>query len=160
MELEESIFLISEYTTKLHSSRQYGTGRKTETQTNGTRQKTRKTHTHTYGILSLTREARLCERERCSVMCKTLQPHALYSTWNSPGQNTGVGSLQPVPSPRGLPNPGVEPRSPTMQQVLYQLSHKESPRILDWVAYPFFSRSSQPRYQTGVLCIAGGFFTN
>ena len=22
-----------------------------------------------------------------------LQPHALYSSWNSPGQNTGVGSL-------------------------------------------------------------------
>ena len=30
MELEESIFLTSDYTTKLQSSRQYGTGRKTE----------------------------------------------------------------------------------------------------------------------------------
>ena len=39
MELEESTFLISEYTTKLQSLRQYGTGTKAEKQTNGTRQK-------------------------------------------------------------------------------------------------------------------------
>ena len=26
-------------------------------------------------------------------LCPTLQPHRLYSPWNSPGQNTGVGSL-------------------------------------------------------------------
>ena len=25
--------------------------------------------------------------------CLTLRPHGLYSPWNSPGQNTGVGSL-------------------------------------------------------------------
>ena len=28
-----------------------------------------------------------------SVMFNSLQPHGLYSPWNSPGQNTGVGSL-------------------------------------------------------------------
>ena len=43
MELEESIFLASGYTTKLQSSRQYDTGTKTEIQTNGTRQKAQKT---------------------------------------------------------------------------------------------------------------------
>ena len=32
--------------------------------------------------------------------------------------------------------------------------------ILEWVAYPFSSRSSWPRNQTGVSCIAGGFFTS
>jgi len=31
-------------------------------------------------------------------------------------------------------------------------------RILEWVAIPF-SRSSPPRDQTWVFCIAGGFFT-
>ena len=46
------------------------------------------------------------------------------------------------------------------RQILYQLSHKESPRILDWVDYPFFSGSSRPRNRTGVSCIADGFFTN
>ena len=33
-------------------------------------------------------------------------------------------------------------------------------RILEWVAVPFTSGSSQPRNRTGVSCIAGGFFTN
>ena len=41
MELEET-FLTSHYTTKLQSSRQYGTGTKTEIQTNGTRQRAQK----------------------------------------------------------------------------------------------------------------------
>ena len=39
MELEKSIFLTSDYTTKLQSSRQYSTGTKTEMQANETRQK-------------------------------------------------------------------------------------------------------------------------
>ena len=39
MELEESTFLTSDYTTKLQSSRHYGTGTKTEIETNGTRYK-------------------------------------------------------------------------------------------------------------------------
>ena len=29
----------------------------------------------------------------CSVVSDSLQTHRLYSSWNSPGQNTGVGSL-------------------------------------------------------------------
>ena len=33
-------------------------------------------------------------------------------------------------------------------------------RILKWVAFPFSSRSSQPRNRTRVSCIAGGSFTN
>ena len=52
------------------------------------------------------------------------------------------------------------PDLPHCRQILYQLSHKGSPRILEWVAYPFSRGSSQPRNQTGVSCIAGGFFTN
>ena len=38
-------------------------------------------------------------------------------------------------------NLGLQP----CKQILYQLSHKGSPRILEWVAYPFSSRCSQPR---------------
>ena len=53
-----------------------------------------------------------------------------------------------------------EPLVRRQGQILYQLSHKGSPRILEWVAYPFSSRSSQTRNQTRVSCIAGGFFTN
>ena len=65
-----------------------------------------------------------------------------------------------VPSLGDLPNPGIRPRSLALQVILYQLSHKGSPRIMEWVAYPFSSRSSQPRNRTRVSCIEGGFFTN
>ena len=51
-------------------------------------------------------------------MSDSLQPHGLYSPWNSPGQNTGVGSLSLLQG--NLPNPGIEPRSPTLQA--YSLS--------------------------------------
>ena len=44
-------------------------------------------------------------------MSNSLQPHGLYSLWNSTGQNTGVG----IPSPGALPNPGTEARSPALQ---------------------------------------------
>ena len=33
-------------------------------------------------------------------------------------------------------------------------------RILEWVAVPFSRGSSQPKDQTQVFCIAGGFFTS
>ena len=36
-------------------------------------------------------------------------------------------SVTPFPSPGNLPNPGIEPRSPALQVILYQLSHKGSP---------------------------------
>ena len=64
------------------------------------------------------------------------------------------------PFSRGSSIPGTEPRSPALQVVLYQLSHQGSPRILEWVAYPFSSRSSQPRNRTGVSRFVGRFFTN
>ena len=35
---------------------------------------------------------KMVESESCSVVSNSLQPHDLYSPWNSPGQNNGVGS--------------------------------------------------------------------
>ena len=32
--------------------------------------------------------------------------------------------------------------------------------LLEWVAFPFFRGSSQPRNRTGVSCIVGRFFTS
>ena len=79
------------------------------------------------------------------------------SPWNSPGQNAGVGSLSLL---QGIvPTLGLNPSLLNCRWILCQLSHKGSPKILKWVAYPFFSRSSWPRNWTGVSCIAGGFFT-
>ena len=58
-------------------------------------------------------------------MSDSLQPHGPYSPWDSPGQNTGVGSrslLLGILSTQGL-NPGL----PHCRQILYQLSHRGSP---------------------------------
>ena len=96
--------------------------------------------------------------ESHSVVSDSLQSHGLYSPQNSPGQNTGVGShslLQGI-----FPIQGSNPGLPHCWWILYQLSYKGSPRTLEWVAYPFSSRSSQPRHLTSVSCIAAGFFTN
>ena len=49
---------------------------------------------------------------------------------------------------------------PHWRQILYQLSHKGRPRILDWVAFPFSIGSSQPRDWTPVSCITGRFSTS
>ena len=52
-----------------------------------------------------------------------------------------------------LPTQGLNQGLPHCRQILYQLSHQGSPRILEWVAYPFFSGSSWPRNRTGFSCI-------
>ena len=51
MELEESTCLILDYNTKLQSSRQYGTGTKTEVQINGKKAESPEINPHTYGHL-------------------------------------------------------------------------------------------------------------
>ena len=98
----------------------------------------------------------MCENH--SVMSNSLWLHRLYSPWNSPDQNTGVGSLfllQGVFPTQAL-NPGLQ----HCRRILYQLSHKGSPRILEGIAYPFSSSSSRPRNRTRVSYTAGRFFTN
>ena len=69
--------------------------------------------------------------------------HGIYIPWNSPGQNTGVGSLSLLQEI--FPTQGLNPGLLHCRQILYQLSHKGSPRILEWVACPFSRESSQPR---------------
>ena len=98
------------------------------------------------------------ESESHSVMSDSLQPLGVYSLWNSPGQNTGVGSLSFLWEI--FLNQGSNPGLLHCGQILYQLSHQGSPRIVEWVAYPFSRVSSQTRNRTRVSCIAGRFFTN
>ena len=91
--------------------------------------------------------------QSCPTLC-----NPIICPWNSPGKNTGVGChslLQGI-----FPTQGSNPDLPYCRWILYQLSHRGIPRILEWVTYPFSSGSSQPRIQTGISCIAGGFFTN
>ena len=81
------------------------------------------------------------------VVSDSLRPHRLYSPWNSPGQNTGVGSLSLL---QGIfPTQGSNPGLLHYRRILYQLSHKGSPRILEWVAYPFSRGSSHPGIRLG-----------
>ena len=63
-------------------------------------------------------------------MSDSLQAHGLYSLWNSPGQNTGMGSLSFLQEI--LPTQGSNPGLQHCRWILYQLSHKGSPRILEW----------------------------
>ena len=59
-----------------------------------------------------------------------------------------------------FPTQGWNPILSHCRWFLYCLSHQRSPRILEWVAYPFSRGSSWPRNQAGVSCIAGRFFTS
>ena len=71
--------------------------------------------------------------------------------WNSPGQNTGVSSCSLL---QGIfPTQGSTPGLLHCRQILCQLSHQGSPRILVWVTYPFSRGSSQPRNRTGSLAL-------
>ena len=83
----------------------------------------------------------LCHLKQClahrnwsesrSVMSDSLWPHGLYNPWNSPGQNTGVGShsfLQGI-FPTQESNPGL----PHCGRILFQLSHQGSPAHIEWM---------------------------
>ena len=65
------------------------------------------------------------ESESPSAVSNTLQPHGLYSPWNSPGQNTGVSSYS---LHKGIfPAQGSNLILPHCRQILYQLSHQGKP---------------------------------
>ena len=78
-----------------------------------------------------------------------MKSHGLYNPWNSPSQNTGMDNLsllQGIFPPQGLKRGLLH-----CMWILYQLSHQRSPRILEWVVYPFSSGSFQLRNQTRSL---------
>ena len=67
--------------------------------------------------------------ESHSVVSNSLRPLELYSPWNSPGQNTRVGSLsilQGIVTTQGL-NPGLL----HCRWILYQLSYQGSSKALN-----------------------------
>ena len=72
----------------------------------------------------LTMPKPLCESENRSVISDSLRSHRLYSPWNSPGQNTGVGSCSLL---QGIyPTQELNPGLPHCRGILYQLSHQRS----------------------------------
>ena len=65
------------------------------------------------------------ESESHSIVSDCLRPRGLYSPWNSPGQNTGVGSLSLL---QGIvPTQGLNPGLPHCRWIIYCLSHQGSP---------------------------------
>ena len=62
-------------------------------------------------------------------------------------KNTGVGNLSLL---QGIfPAQGSNPGLPHYRWILYQLSHKGSPKILEWVAYPFSRDLPNPGIELG-----------
>ena len=53
---------------------------------------------------------------------------------DSPGKNTRVDCHAPL---QGIPTQGSNPRLQHRKWILYHRSHQGSPRMLEWVAYPF-----------------------
>ena len=84
---------------------------------------------------------------KVSQSCPTLCDPMSCSPSNSPGQNTGVGSvslLQEI-----FPTQGSNPSIPHCRWILYQLSYKVSQRILEWVAIPSPANLPYPRIKPG-----------
>ena len=81
------------------------------------------------------------------VMSYSLWPHGLYSPWNSPGQNTGVGSLSLL---QGIfPTQGSNSGFLHCSWILYQLSHKGSPEEANQDQQETLERCSRSN------CVAG-----
>ena len=71
------------------------------------------------------------ESESHSVMSNSLQSHGLYSPWNSPGQNTGVGSLFLL---LGIfPIQGSNPHLPHCRWILYLQAVVITIKMVQWM---------------------------
>ena len=80
-----------------------------------------------------------------SVVSNSLQPHGIYSPWNSPGQNTAVGSLSLL---QGIfPTQGSNPELLHCGWIFYQLSHKGN----TWCAI-------NVKFQRQTFCLPSHFF--
>ena len=78
-------------------------------------------------------------------MSYSSQPHGLYSPWNSPGQNSGVGSLCLL---QGIfPTQGLNPGLPHCRPILYQLGHKGSPQFVGGLCNSLGSVSPQQKFE-------------
>ena len=98
--------------------------------------------------------------QSCLILCDPMDcsPPGSSVHGDSPGKNTGVGChalLQEI-----FPTQGSNPGLLHCRQILYQLSHQGSPRVLEWAVYPFTRGSFQPRNQIKVSYAEGGFFTS
>ena len=95
--------------------------------------------------------------QSCPTLCNPMDCSPPGSSVHEEFSRQEYWSRLPCPPPGDLPNLGIKPRSPFCRQILYHLSHKGSPGILERVAYPFSRGSCPPRNGTRVSRIARGF---
>ena len=84
----------------------------------------------------------------------SLRPHGLYNPWNSPGKNTGVGTLSLL---QGIfPNQGSNPGLLYCRHILYQPSHQGCPPRSSSVQFSSATQSS-PTLCDPMDCSMPGF---
>ena len=99
----------------------------------------------------------VCENEKVSQSCPTLCNPMVYTVHGILQARILEWVAFPF-LPGFFPVQGLNLGLPHCGRILYQLSHKGSPRIRELVAYPFAKGSSRPKNRTGVSCVTGGFF--
>ena len=91
--------------------------------------------------------------ESYSAVSRIFVTHGIYSPWNTPSQNTGVGSCSILQ--RIFPTQGPNPGLPHCRQILYQLSHKGGPifslLLLNFVTYIFLYNNNKTFQDTGYV---------
>ena len=83
----------------------------------------------------------------CEIRMKSgeVSPRKAGGCWGQDDEHwqaVGVKVTQARPTLGTFPTQGSNPGLPHCRRILYQLSHKRSLRILEWVAYPFSTGSS------------------
>ena len=95
------------------------------------------------------------ESESHSVVSSRLRPHELYSSWNSPGQNTRVGSLSLLQGI--LPTQESNWSLPHCRRILYQLGYQGATSFCGILQWKFSCSASFKiiwiSYALMILCI-------
>ena len=83
------------------------------------------------------------------IVSDSLWPHGLYSPWNSPGQNTGVGNLS---LPQGIfPTQGTNPGLPHCRWILYCIGHLKILKVNLMLNVLTTIKSNAPSLRSGLL---------
>ena len=98
-----------------------------------------------------------CEVWKSLSCVHSLQPHGLYSPWNS---QAGILEWEPFPSPGDLPNPGIKPRPPALQGDSLPAEPQGKPKNPGVGSLSLLQQFSQLRNRIGISCLAGRFFTS
>ena len=87
--------------------------------------------------------------QSCLTLCHSMvcSPPGSSVRGNSPGKNTGMSCHALLQG--NFPIPGSNPGLPHCRQILYHVSPQGSPRILEWLAYPFSGDLPEPEVSPG-----------